>query len=484
MMLILVTVAMTLPAHVQAGLAVPTPAQLEWADSGYGAFIHYNMGTYVSDGGGCNVKDLRMDKRQARLDPQLFAPTKVDTDQWLSLIKAYGGKYAVLTVKHNCGFLLYPSNTTLPDGTRFNYSVAQSGYAGGQADIVADFVASCKRHGIRPGFYFSLASSAIFDVSGNTVQNSSLVPGQVRVTQAEYESINLAQLEELWSTYHGRAEIWFDGGFSLSIEGRLRSLIAKYQPQTPALNGAGVSSSPLRWIMNEAGHAPDENWSTGSCCNGGGTGCDTEAKVPGGVAGADQFCPSECPFTMQNGDTWFYDQKAGNHSMVELQTMFHRTVGHNCNPIFDFAPAPDGRIVDVQAAQYMRFGRWIDACYGTPAATPPGASPWVLNASKALTLTLPVEATTLVDRVWLAEELSTGERIRAWELREGVGLSGRVLANGTSMGAHKIAVWNASSSPPSSMTLVVTKAAEGAGAVRIARFSAFDSASCEASEWK
>ena len=89
-----------------------------------------------------------MDKRQARLDPQLFAPTKVDTDQWLSLIKAYGGKYAVLTVKHNCGFLLYPSNTTLPDGTRFNYSVAQSGYAGGQADIVADFVASCKRHGI------------------------------------------------------------------------------------------------------------------------------------------------------------------------------------------------------------------------------------------------------------------------------------------------------------------------------------------------
>ena len=69
-------------------------------------------------------------------------------------------------------------------------------------------------------------------------------------------------------------------------------------------------------------------------------------------------------------------------------------------------------------------------------------------------------------------------------MREGVGLSGRVLANGTSMGAHKIAVLNASSSPPSSMTLVVTKAAEGAGAVRIARFSAFDSASCEASEWK
>lgn len=62
---------------------------------------------------------------------------------------------------------------------------------------------------MRPGFYFSLASSAIFDVSGNKVLNSSLIPGQVRVTQAEYEAINLAQLEELWSTYGADAEVWF-----------------------------------------------------------------------------------------------------------------------------------------------------------------------------------------------------------------------------------------------------------------------------------
>jgi alpha-L-fucosidase len=394
-----VTAAATVAA---AGLAVPTPAQLEWANSGYGAFVHYNMGTYVSDGGGCNVKNLRKDPRQAKLDPNLFAPEKVDTDQWLSLIKAYGGKYAVLTVKHNCGFLLYPSNTTLPDGTRFNYSVAQSSYAGGKADIVADFVASCKKHGIRPGFYFSLASSAIFDVSGNEVQNSSLVPGQVRVTQAQYEQINLAQLEELWSTYQGDAEIWFDGGFSTSIRTRLRALLTKYQPNTPALNGFGVSKNPLRWIMNEAGHAPDENWSTGSCCNGGGMGCDTTKKIPGGVAGDAQWCPSECPFTMQNGDTWFYDEAKGNHSMPELRTMFHETVGHNCNPIFDYAPAPSGQVTPVQAAQYKAFGSWIDSCYGTPAATPSGTAPWTLHHSNTLDLSLPAGTTTAdVDRVWL-----------------------------------------------------------------------------------
>lgn len=81
--------------------------------------------------------------------------------------------------------------------------------------------------------------------------------------------------------------------------------------------------------MNEAGHAPVENWSTGSCCNGqpgSNSACGSGNKVPGGVAGSPDFCPSERPFTMQNGDTWFYSE-----SVSELQTMFHQTVGHNCN---------------------------------------------------------------------------------------------------------------------------------------------------------
>ena len=83
-----------------------------------------------------------------------------------------------------------------------------------------------------------------------------------------------------------------------------------------------------------------------------------------------------------------------------------------------------------------------------------------------------------------AEELSTGEIVRAWEVREGTGLAGRVLASGTSMGAHRIALWNATSAnmlsslASSSMTLVVTKMAAGTRAVRIARFSAFKATAC------
>ena len=83
------TAAMSENSSGPRGLAVPTAAQLQWAQDGYGAFIHYNMGTYVSTGGGCSVSGSR---RERRLDPNLFAPTQLDTDQWLELIAAYGGK--------------------------------------------------------------------------------------------------------------------------------------------------------------------------------------------------------------------------------------------------------------------------------------------------------------------------------------------------------------------------------------------------------
>lgn len=61
------TVPLSETSAAASRLAIPSPAQLRWASDGFGAFVHYNMGTYVSDGGGCNVKDLRRDPRQARL---------------------------------------------------------------------------------------------------------------------------------------------------------------------------------------------------------------------------------------------------------------------------------------------------------------------------------------------------------------------------------------------------------------------------------
>lgn len=69
--------------------------------------------------------------------------------------------------------------------------------------------------------------------------------------------------------------------------------MAQLQPQAIAFNGYGLTPNPARWINNEAGEAPDPNWSTGTNDGGG----DPDSSV---------FCPAECDTTLQNQDRWFW----------------------------------------------------------------------------------------------------------------------------------------------------------------------------------
>ena len=41
---------------------------------------------------------------------------------------ALGATEAVLTAKHGCGFYLWPTNVTLPNGTRYPYRVVNDLY--------------------------------------------------------------------------------------------------------------------------------------------------------------------------------------------------------------------------------------------------------------------------------------------------------------------------------------------------------------------
>jgi hypothetical protein len=53
----------------------------------------------------------------------LKAPDKLNVTQWVEVVEAMGARYAWLTAKHGCGFLLFPTKTTLPDGRPFGYDV-------------------------------------------------------------------------------------------------------------------------------------------------------------------------------------------------------------------------------------------------------------------------------------------------------------------------------------------------------------------------
>ena len=112
--------------------------QREHAELRFGMFIHFNMNTYVTGWG------------NARVNPLIFNPSKLDCGQWARAAQSAGMKYAVLTCKHHDGFALWPSQQVPPNGLSL-YTVAQSSIAG--RDVVREYVDSCIKYGILPGLY-------------------------------------------------------------------------------------------------------------------------------------------------------------------------------------------------------------------------------------------------------------------------------------------------------------------------------------------
>ncbi len=118
---------------------VPSPRQLEYQDWELGMFLHFGLRTFYE-----GWRD--MDPRP--MDPVNFQPTSLDCEQWASVAKSAGMNYMVMTAKHHCGFANWPSATT-------DFSVAASPWKGGQGDVVGEYIAACRKHGLAAGLYYS-----------------------------------------------------------------------------------------------------------------------------------------------------------------------------------------------------------------------------------------------------------------------------------------------------------------------------------------
>lgn len=349
-------------------------------------------------------------------NPATFNPTKLDTDQWVSIYKALGATSAVLTAKHGCGFLLWPSKVKLPNGETYPYAVG-SPNAAYKGDVVGQFSKSCQDAGIGHGFYYSLPRNFYLNVNNFQVGANPL-PGQGVVTQQQFEDIAFAQVTELWTNYGQLFEIWMDGGYG-QLGNKIKALLGK-QPNTVAFNGDGVSPNPVRWVGTESGTPQGPLWSTG--CSNQGDPTSTE------------WCPAGCDTTLQEGDTWFYVPGTAIRTLAELIEVYHKTVGQNGVLELDFAIDREGRVNDTHAARYTEFGTWIRNCYGTPVANTTGSG-------SQLSFHMPTGAGA-VDRVMLREDISQGQRIREFsvEYQGSAGGAWTAFASGTSVGNKFISV--------------------------------------------
>jgi alpha-L-fucosidase len=186
---------------------------LKWK---YGMFLHFNMATFV-------------DKEWANgyEDPLLFNPFKLDCEQWTSVIKSAGMKYAVLTVKHTCGWCLWDSKYTTHDITAFK------NYKNGQADLVREFVNACRKNDIKVGLYYCLPGDYSNSYGDKLEPGLKDLHGLPTEAEGDYEDFVEKQITELLTNYGSIDLLWFDQ-YSNKYTGKywlqLKALVYKLQP--------------------------------------------------------------------------------------------------------------------------------------------------------------------------------------------------------------------------------------------------------------
>lgn len=407
-------------------LPVPTPQQLAYSDAELGAFIHYDIEVFQPEwweqfccwqGG--------KGPRPADVDLSRFNPPQLDTDQWIQAAAAAGARYAVLTTKHCTGFSLWPTDA-------HGYSVRNTPWRNGKGDVVGDFVASCHRLGVRPGFYYSTQCNAFC----NAPDMKTASPDDDAVKT--YNSIVLKQCEELWGNYGDLFELWFDGNTIPPEKGGpdLVPRIARLQPNVIAWSGPDAVVNRSRCLWNEQGFCMEDCWST----EGGATsalGAENRTYLCAGHPDGRIWNPAEATLTIRNQHHaycggWMW--RAGEDHLVEdSEYLFARycdTVGRNANLLVNLTPDDRGLVPDADVQAMAGLGCLIRERLATPLAE---------TAGKGREIAVELPQPRKIDRLVLMEDQSYGHRVREWTV-EGQSCWGGwwPMASGRCMGHKRI----------------------------------------------
>ena len=327
--------------------------------------------------------------------PNLFDPDKLDLDNWLQAAVAFGSKYAVLTAQHCSGYSMWPTNIIDESGFEYKFSTRYSSFRGGGYDVVRDFVNSCRKYGVEPGIYYSLNQNYYLNVGRGLVLNSTLVPGQAKVSQEQYGKIVVAQMRELWTNYGDLSELWFDGGCSVpGIADQVADMLEELQPHAIYFQGCGTKNT-IHWIGTESGTPKYPIWSTSNGC-----------AVGQGQPDGDTFCPAETDTTTQEFDRWFWRPGFPIRNLSELQNVYYHSVGQNTNLLLNAAANSSGLMEDSTLAVYQAFGSWVKECFSKPVVSTSGHG-YMLS----LSLKYKSKAAFLFNNIVVQEEQAMGELV-------------------------------------------------------------------------
>lgn len=371
--------------------AQPTPEQVAWQDAELGMFIHFAPNTW---------QDQEGDDLSTPLEK--INPEQLDTDQWVSVAESLGAKYIVFVTKHIGGFCMWQTDST-------DYGIKNTPWRGGKGDVVADLAASCKKRGMKLGFYVSPRD----DKHGVDTGGRCKTPE----AQEKYDAIYRQQLTELLSRYGDVFEVWFDGSNIVEVG----DILKQYAPKAMIFQGKYAT---IRWVGNEDGTAPYPAWNAVS----------EEARLRGATAkdgdpNAASWVPNECDARIRRD--WFWSSKNADtlKSLDQLMDMYYKSVGHGAVLLINNTPDTSGRIPETDARRSAEFGAEIKRRFGTPIAETKG------HGSE---IELALGKTAKIDHVVTMEDIAEGERVLEYVIEGRVGGTWKELAKGTAIGHKKI----------------------------------------------
>ena len=400
-------------ADRDGGLTKPTPQQLAWQNLELGVIIDLDISVFRPGG-------WKYVKKDAPYDPAIFNPKKLDTDQWVRAAKAAGARYAVFTATHFEGFMTWQSDL-------YPYGLKQSPWREGKGDIVADFVASCRKAGLKPGIYFSTHRNSYFKVDKHKVEW-----GKGGEGQAAYNRICERMCEELCSRYGELVELWMDAGVLTPEEGGpdFQPIVRKHQPKI--IFYKSDERRDHRWCgYSDMGKVDYPCWSTMPPPD--------YRKIPRGKLArllhsgdpdGSHWSPAFAGLPLRSGWFWTSTNEKSLKSLDRLVRSYYETVGRNANLVLGACVNQDGLVPEKDVALLKQFGETIRQRFAHPIAETRGTGELY---------ELDMETPEMVDHIVLMEDISMGQRVRDYRIEVLKKDGGwKPLAKGTSIGHKRI----------------------------------------------
>lgn len=311
--------------------ATPTENQIAWQEMEYYGLIHFSLNTYTGQEWG-----------YGDVDPKIFNPDKLDTDQWARIAKEAGMKGLILVAKHHDGFCLWPTETT-------DYNISASPWKGGKGDLVADFVASCKKFGIKPGIYISP-----WDRNHTEYGRE----GYVKAFHEQWRELMTLygeDLFELWLDGANGGNGWYGGAKETRRIGQdyykydaLYAMMERLAPHAVVFEGKQYQHA-VRWNGNERGLGAETVWSI----------TDHRRNAYGeGIRGGPDWRPAEADTPLR--PKWFYREGAKPRSPREMVDLWFASVGRNNTLNLGLSPDKSGLIPADDEEAMLELRRYFE----------------------------------------------------------------------------------------------------------------------------